>query len=130
MNGDSGIFGDPQSWRVPRCRRGRRSSYIDYDDHFTINMVALESAPFWLCRLLEGAFQANASLIFSGDAFDEGYNLIKIQWLEFVNVDSANQRCYRLGEEGMLSVHSLVRFRAVKILETSADASRGRSRTK
>ena len=91
--------------------------------------MALEGAPFWLCRLLEGAFQANATIIFSGEAFDEGYYLINIQWLEFVNVDSANQRRYRLGEERMLSVHSLVRFRALKILETSADASRGRSRT-
>ena len=83
--------------------------------------MALEGAPFWLCRLLEGAFQANAPLIFSGEAFEEGYYLIKIQWLEFVNVDSANQRRYRLGEERMLSVHSLVRFRALKILETSTE---------
>ena len=91
--------------------------------------MALEGAPFWLCRLLEGAFQATAPLIFSGEAFDEGYYLIKIQWLEFVSVDSANQRRYRLGEERMLSVHSLLRFRAIKLLETTGNASRGRSRT-
>ena len=60
--------------------------------------------------VLEGAFQATAPLIFSGEAFDEGYYLVKIQWLEFVSVDSANQRRYRLGEERMLSVHSLLRF--------------------
>ena len=87
--------------------------------------MALEGAPFWLCHLLEGAFQATAPLIFSGEAFDEGYYLVKIQWLEFVSVDSANQRRYRLGEERMLSVHSLLRFRAIKLLETPGNASRG-----
>ena len=85
--------------------------------------MALEGAPFWLCRLLEGAYQATAPLVFSGEAFDEGYYLVKIQWLEFVSVDSANQRHYRLGEERMLSVHSLLRFRAIKLIETSSNAS-------
>ena len=91
--------------------------------------MALEGAPFRLCRLLEGAFKATALLIFSGEAFDEGYYLVKIQWLEFVSVDSANQRRYRLSEERMLSVHFSLRFRAVNLLETSVNASRGRSRT-
>ena len=91
--------------------------------------MALEGAPFWLCHLLEGAFQATVPLIFSGEAFDEGYYLVKIQRLEFVSVDSANQRRYRLGEERMLSIHFLLRFRAVTLLETSGNSSRGRSRT-
>ena len=87
--------------------------------------MALEGAPFWLCRLLEGAFQATAPLIFSGEAFDEGYYLVKIQWLEFVNIDSADQQRYRLGEERMLSVRSLLRFRAINLLlESSGNAIR------
>ena len=79
---------------------------------------------------MEGAFQATAPLVFSGEAFDEGYYLVKIQWLEFVSVDSANQRRYRLGEERMISVHSLVRFRALTLSEpvVAAAAPRGRGR--
>ena len=74
-------------------------------------------------------FSDQCTLIFSGETFDEGYYLVKIHWLEFVNVDSANQRRYRIGEERMLSVHSLVRFRALKLTETSAAANRGRGHT-
>ena len=54
---------------------------------------------------------------------------MKIQWLEFASLDSAKQRRYRLGEERMISVHSLVRFRAVKMCEPAAPAEpRGRGR--
>ena len=94
-----------------------------------MNQVALEGAPFWLCRLKESAFPTDVPVIFSGKTFDEGYYLVKIHWLEFVNVDSAYQRRYRIGEERMLSVHSLVRFRALKLTETSAAAKRGRGHT-
>ena len=55
-------------------------------------------------------FSDHCTSDFSGGAFDKGYYLVKIQWLEFVSVDSSNQQRYRLGEERMLSVHSLLRF--------------------
>jgi hypothetical protein len=48
-------------------------------------------------------FSDQCTLILSGETFDEGYYLVKIHWLEFVNVDSAYQRRYRVGEEHMLS---------------------------
>ena len=81
-----------------------------------IKLVAREGAHIWLYRLLECAFQTTAPLILSGEAFDEGYYIVKIQRLEFFSVDSSNQQRYRLGEERMLSVHSLLRFRAIKLL--------------
>ena len=39
----------------------------------------------------------NLYLAISGEIFDEGFYLVKIQWLKFVKVDSANQQRYRIG---------------------------------
>jgi hypothetical protein len=55
---------------------------------------ALWHPPFWLCFLVESAFRTSAPVILSGETFDEGFYLAKIKWLEFVNVDSANQQRY------------------------------------
>ena len=93
-----------------------------------LDQVELEGAPFWLCRLLEPPFQAAAPIVFAGESFDQGFWLVKIQWLEFASLDSAKQRRYRLGEERKISVHSLVRFRAVKMCEPAAAEPRGRGR--
>ncbi len=94
------------------------------------DQIEIEGAPFWLCRLMEPAFQTSAPIVFAGESFEEGYWLVKIQWLEFDSVDSSKQRRYRLGEERMISVHLLVRFRALTLSEpvVAAAAPRGRGR--
>ena len=48
------------------------------------DQVEIERALFWLCRLVGDAFQASAPIVFGGEAFKEGYFLVKIQWFEFV----------------------------------------------
>lgn len=74
------------------------------------DQVVVEGAPFWLCYLVENAFQAHAPVVFAGEHFDEGFYLVKIRWYQFDRLDSARQRCYRLlDDEHMLSVHSLIR---------------------
>ncbi len=83
--------------------------------------VYKEGAPFWLCRLLEPAYQLSAPHVYAGDSFDEGRWVVKIQWLEFDGLDSMKQRRYRLGEVRLISVHSLVRGEeAVKLGESAA----------
>jgi hypothetical protein len=79
---------------------------------------------------MEPAFQTSSHIAFAGESFEEGYWLVKIKWLEFVSVNSAKQRRYRLGEEHMISVHLLVRFRALALSEpvVAAAAPRGRGR--
>jgi len=91
------------------------------------DQVDVEGAPFWLCQVIEDAFQAIAPVVFAGDSFDEGYYLVKVRWYEFAKEEN-EKRLYRLiGDERMLSVHSLVRCDPVrlKILEPTANA-RGR----
>ena len=62
------------------------------------------------------AFQAGAPVVFAGEHFDEGFYLVKIKWYQFVRLDSAGQRCYRLlDDEQMLSVHSLIRCTVSKL---------------
>ena len=70
--------------------------------------------------------------IYAGDSFDEGWWVVKIQWLEFDGLDSMKQRLYRLGEVRLISVHSLVRGEeAVKLGESAAAKARsGRGRRK
>jgi hypothetical protein len=94
--------------------------------------VYKEGAPFWLCRLLEPAYQLSAPHVYAGDSFDEGWWVVKIQWLEFDGLDSMKQRRYRLGEVRLISVHSLVRGEeAVKLGESAAaKALSGRDRRK
>ena len=82
--------------------------------------VYKEGAPFWLCRLLEPAYQLSAPHVYAGDSFDKGWWVVKIQWLEFDGLDSMKQRRYRLGEVRLISVHSLVRGKeAVKLGESA-----------
>ena len=46
------------------------------------DQVEIERAPFWLCRLIGDAFQASTALVFGGEAFEESYYLVKIQWFD------------------------------------------------
>ena len=90
------------------------------------DQVAIEGAPFWLCILVEDAFQATAPVVYADEYFEEGYFLVKVKWYEFVRLDSAGQRCYRLvDDEHMLSVHSLIRC-AVSKLPPVVERGRGR----
>jgi hypothetical protein len=90
------------------------------------DQVAIEGAPFWLCLLVENAFQATSDVVFAGEHFEEGFYLVKVKWYEFVRLDSAGQRCYRLvDDERMLSVHSLIRC-AVSKLPPVVERGRGR----
>ncbi len=54
--------------------------------------VIKEGSPFWLCRLLEPAFQLSAPFVFAGDSFYEGWWVVKIKWLDFDDIDSVMQR--------------------------------------
>ena len=48
--------------------------------------------------------------MFAGEFFEKDFYVVKIKWYQFVRLDSAGQRCYRLlDEEHMMSVHSLIR---------------------
>jgi hypothetical protein len=82
--------------------------------------VAAEGAPFWLCRLVEDAFQAMTPGSFAGEAFDAGFYLVKLQWLEFIDFSAASgRRHYRLSvDERMISVHSLIWGEPIKMAKT------------
>lgn len=71
------------------------------------DQVEIERAPFWLCRLVGDAFQASTPIVFGGEAFEEGYYLVKIQWFEFVDVNSAG--CPRCKLKHVISalIHSM-----------------------
>jgi hypothetical protein len=74
------------------------------------DQVTIEGAPFWLCQIVDDAFQASSDTVFAGDHFPEGFYLVKIKWYQFDRLGSRGERCYRLvEEERMLSVHSLIR---------------------
>ena len=63
----------------------------------------------------------SAPHVYAGDSFDEGWWVVKTQWLEFDGLDSIKQRRYRLGEVRLISVHSLTRGEeAVKLGESAA----------
>ena len=74
----------------------------------------------------------SAPHVYAGDSFNEGWWVVKTQWLEFDGLDSMKQRRYRLGEVRLISVHSLVRGEeAVKLGESAvAKALSGRDRRK
>lgn len=92
--------------------------------------VYKEGVPFWLCRLLEPAYQLSAPFVFPGDSSDEGWWVVKIQWLDFDGIDAMKQRRYRLGEVRMISVHSLVRGEeAIKLSEPAATAAAAKTKT-
>ena len=42
-----------------------------------------EGSPFWLYRFLEHAYHLSAPLVVVGDSFDEGWWIVKIQWLTY-----------------------------------------------
>jgi hypothetical protein len=92
------------------------------------DQVAAEGAPFWLCRLVEDAFQAATPISFAGEAFDIGFYLVKIQWLEYIDFDAVSgRRRYRLSaDERMISVHSLIRGHPIKLAKADAPPARGR----
>jgi hypothetical protein len=91
------------------------------------DQLRVEGAPFWLCELLENAFQATAPVVFAGEHFDEGFYLVKIKWYQFVRLDSAGQRCYRLqDDEHMLSVHSIIRCAFGKLRPVQQERGSGR----
>ena len=81
---------------------------------------------------LGACLSASAPHVYAGDSFDEGWWVVKIQWLEFDGLDSMKQWRYRLGEVRLISVHSLVRGEeAVKLGESAAaKALSGRDRRK
>ena len=59
--------------------------------------VYKESAPFWLCLLMEPAFQLSDPHDYAGNSFDEGWWVLKFQWLKFDGLDSIKQRRYFIG---------------------------------
>ena len=90
------------------------------------DQIAIEGAPFWLCKVVDDAFQASSDVVFAGDHFPEGFYLVKIKWFQFVRLGSGGERCYRLvEEERMLSVHSLIRC-DVKLAPPVEKLGRGR----
>ncbi len=68
---------NPQSRKLLRCERGLRRDSGD--------------APVWLCILLEDAFQATTSITFAGKAFEVGFYLVKIRYLEFNVFDAVGR---------------------------------------
>ena len=93
------------------------------------DQVEIEGAPFWICLLVDSAFQAAAPVLFAGESFDAGFYLVKIRYFEFAHVDASGQRIYRLtADERMISVHSLIRCEPIKLVKPKEppQASRGR----
>ena len=43
-----------------------------------------EGSPFLLCRLLEHAYHLSAPYVVVGDSFDEGWWIVKLQWLPYM----------------------------------------------
>ena len=91
------------------------------------DQVVVEGAPFWLCVLVGDAFQVpEPGVVFAGEFFEKDFFVVKIKWYQFVRLDSAGQRCYRLlSDEHMLSVHTLVRCDVGKLAPVE---ERGRGR--
>jgi hypothetical protein len=113
--GGRGVRGNPQSRKFLRCERGLRRDSGD--------------APVWLCILLEDAFQATTSITFAGEAFEVGFYLVKIRYLEFNDFDAVGRRRrYRSSsDERMMNVNCLIRGQPIKLTTASAPQTRSQA---
>jgi hypothetical protein len=91
--------------------------------------VHSEDASFWLCVLLEDAFQATTPITFAGEAFEVGFYLVKIQYLEFNDFDAVGRRRrYRSSsDERMMNVNCSIRGQPIKLTTASAPQTRSQA---
>ena len=89
--------------------------------------VHSEDAPFWLCTLLEDAFQATTPITFAGEAFEVGFYLVKIRYLEFNDFDAVGRRYRSSSDERMMNVNCLIRGQPIKLTTASAPQTRSQA---